>query len=117
MSLVFQTEKWLKETLFDCQTCGQCILSHTRMICPMNCPKGLRNGPCGGTLDGKCEVIPEMDCVWTRIENKKGRNPPKGLHRAHPGIGVCLFLVSWIRKGRISFQLVSLPLRGVRLKA
>lgn len=80
MSLVFQTEKWLKETLFDCQTCGQCILSHTKMICPMNCPKGLRNGPCGGTLDGKCEVIPEMDCVWTRIENKKGRNPPKGLH-------------------------------------
>ena len=37
----------------------------------MNCPKGLRNGPCGGTLDGKCEVIPEIDCVWTNIELKK----------------------------------------------
>jgi 5,10-methylenetetrahydrofolate reductase len=71
MSVVFKTEKWLKELMFDCQTCGQCILSHTAMICPMNCPKGLRNGPCGGTLDGKCEVIPEMDCVWTRIEKKK----------------------------------------------
>lgn len=71
MSAVFKAEKWLKEIMFGCQTCGQCILSHTAMICPMNCPKGLRNGPCGGTLDGKCEVIPEMDCVWTRIENKK----------------------------------------------
>ncbi len=71
MSVVFKAEKWLKEQMFGCQACGQCVLSHTAMICPMNCPKGLRNGPCGGTLDGKCEVIPEMDCVWTRIENKK----------------------------------------------
>lgn len=71
MSLIFKSEKWLKEKLFGCQTCGQCVLSHTAMICPMNCPKGLRNGPCGGTLDGKCEVIPEIDCVWTNIELKK----------------------------------------------
>lgn len=72
MSLVYKAEKWMKEKMFGCQTCGQCILSHTKMICPMNCPKGLRNGPCGGTLDGKCEVIPELDCVWTNIEKKKG---------------------------------------------
>jgi 5,10-methylenetetrahydrofolate reductase len=71
MSLIYKSEKWLKEVLFGCQTCGQCVLSHTAMVCPMNCPKGLRNGPCGGTLDGKCEVIPELDCVWTRIEQKK----------------------------------------------
>ena len=79
MSVIFKSEKWLKETLFDCQTCGQCILSHTALICPMNCPKGLRNGPCGGTLDGKCEVIPEMDCVWTRIEQKK-KEKSSGIH-------------------------------------
>ncbi|MFM8717207.1 MAG: methylenetetrahydrofolate reductase C-terminal domain-containing protein, partial [Spartobacteria bacterium] len=71
MDLVYESEKWLKEKMFGCKTCGQCILSHTSLICPMNCPKGLRNGPCGGTLDGKCEVIPEIDCVWTRIETKK----------------------------------------------
>ena len=70
--LIYKSEKWMKEKMFGCQMCGQCILSHTALICPMNCPKGLRNGPCGGTLDGKCEVIPEMDCVWTRIEMKKG---------------------------------------------
>ncbi len=71
MSIIYQTEKWIKEKMFGCQTCGQCILTHTKLICPMNCPKGLRNGPCGGTLDGKCEVIPELDCVWTNIELKK----------------------------------------------
>lgn len=75
--MIFKTEKWIKEKLFGCQTCGQCILTHTRLICPMNCPKGLRNGPCGGTLDGKCEVLPEIDCVWTRIEVAKGHKKQK----------------------------------------
>ncbi len=83
MGLIYKSEKWLKEVLFGCQTCGQCILSHTALICPMNCPKGLRNGPCGGTLDGKCEVIPEIDCIWTKIETRKRKKdyklhlPPK----------------------------------------
>lgn len=80
MSIIFQSEKWIKEKMFGCQTCGQCILSHTKLICPMNCPKGLRNGPCGGTLDGKCEVLPEMDCVWTNIEVKKNENKPQKIH-------------------------------------
>ena len=69
--MIYEIEKWIKEKLFDCQTCGQCVLSHTAYICPMNCPKGLRNGPCGGTLDGKCEVIPEKECVWMRIDQRK----------------------------------------------
>lgn len=77
MSVIFKAEKWFKEKMFGCQTCGQCILTHTKLICPMNCPKGLRNGPCGGTLDGKCEVIPELDCVWTDIEKKKGEKVQK----------------------------------------
>lgn len=80
MDLVYESEKWLKEKMFGCQTCGQCILSHTKLICPMNCPKGLRNGPCGGTLDGKCEVIPELDCVWTNIEKKKGESKQEKIH-------------------------------------
>ena len=78
--MIFKAEKWMKEKLFGCQTCGQCILSHTEMICPMNCPKGLRNGPCGGTLDGKCEVIPELDCIWTNIEAKKGDSKALKIH-------------------------------------
>jgi hypothetical protein len=58
-------ERHLKGVLFDCKMCGQCILSSTGMSCPMNCPKNLRNGPCGGVRPGGfCEVKSEMRCVW-----------------------------------------------------
>ena len=58
-------EKTIKGLMFDCQMCGKCVLSSTGMSCPMNCPKSIRNGPCGGVrLDGNCEVKPEMRCVW-----------------------------------------------------
>ncbi len=58
-------EKKTKGFLFDCKMCGQCALSRTGMSCPMNCPKQLRNGPCGGVRpNGNCEVKPDMKCVW-----------------------------------------------------
>ena len=58
-------ERVVKGFLFDCQMCGQCALSSTGMSCSMNCPKNLRNGPCGGVREGGfCEVKPEMRCVW-----------------------------------------------------
>ena len=58
-------ERGVKGLLFDCRMCGQCTLSSTGMSCPMNCPKSLRNGPCGGVRpDGNCEVEPKMRCVW-----------------------------------------------------
>jgi 5,10-methylenetetrahydrofolate reductase len=58
-------ERLAKRTLFDCRDCGQCVLSATGLACPMNCPKEMRNGPCGGVRpDGGCEVRPEMRCVW-----------------------------------------------------
>ncbi|HWG71885.1 MAG TPA: methylenetetrahydrofolate reductase C-terminal domain-containing protein [Steroidobacteraceae bacterium] len=58
-------ERAVKGLLFDCRMCGQCVLSSTGMSCPMNCPKTLRNGPCGGVrADGNCEVKPDMRCVW-----------------------------------------------------
>lgn len=54
-----------KGLLFDCRMCGQCVLSSTGMACPMNCPKEMRNGPCGGVRPGGfCEVKPAMRCVW-----------------------------------------------------
>ncbi len=63
--LVTWLEKILKGFLFDCQMCGECVLSSTGMTCPMNCPKQIRNGPCGGVReDGCCEVNPQMCCVW-----------------------------------------------------
>ena len=58
-------EKVVKGALFDTQMCGMCTLSATGMACPMNCPKQMRNGPCGGVrIDGHCEIKPDMVCVW-----------------------------------------------------
>lgn len=58
-------ERTVKGLLFDCRMCGDCILTSTGMSCPMNCPKGMRNGPCGGVrANGNCEVEPDMKCVW-----------------------------------------------------
>ncbi len=63
--LFILVEKVVKGFLFDSQSCGQCTLGSTGMSCPMNCPKSLRNGPCGGVReDGGCEVKPDMPCVW-----------------------------------------------------
>ena len=54
-----------------CRACGECVLAETGGICPVTmCPKGLLNGPCGGTNDGKCEVDREKDCAWTLIYQK-----------------------------------------------
>jgi hypothetical protein len=69
-------ERAVKGFLFDCQMCGQCVLSSTGMSCPMNCPKNLRNGPCGGVRgDGRCEVKPEMRCVWVEAYEGSRRIP------------------------------------------
>lgn len=51
-----------------CAQCGQCVLGETAGICPLTaCNKGLLNGPCGGTNNGKCEVDKEKDCAFTLI--------------------------------------------------
>jgi len=62
-----QAELAFKKPVFGCQACGNCILGLTEYVCPMTCPKNLRNGPCGGTFDGQCEVIPEQACVWVSV--------------------------------------------------
>ena len=50
---VCRVERAVKGLMFDCRMCGQCVLSSTGMSCPMNCPKNLRNGPCGGSPRGR----------------------------------------------------------------
>ena len=59
--------------LFDeiCTQCGTCILGETGGVCPVtSCHKGLVNGPCGGTNNGKCEIDSNKDCAWTLIYNR-----------------------------------------------
>jgi hypothetical protein len=101
---VAAVEKAVKGLLFDCRMCGQCVLSSTGMSCPMNCPKSLRNGPCGGVrADGNCEVKPQMRCVW--VEAYRGSERiPRGLE----AMSVVQFAVdqrclgrsSWLRVAR-----------------
>ena len=69
-TVVRPVERAAKKMFFDCHMCGQCALSRTGMACPMNCPKELRNGPCGGVrADGNCEVELDMPCVWIEVGN------------------------------------------------
>ena len=61
-------ERQIKRLLFDCQECGDCALFDLFYVCPMSkCAKFQRNGPCGGSKDGKCEADEEKRCAWTII--------------------------------------------------
>lgn len=51
-----------------CAACGDCRLADTAGICPITrCTKGILNGPCAGTKNGKCEANKDMDCSWILI--------------------------------------------------
>lgn len=101
---VLGVEKVTKGLLFDSQSCGQCILGSTGMSCPMNCPKTMRNGPCGGVrANGKCEVLPEMDCVWVQAweGNKRLAEQPYPIQVVQPPIDNRLSNTSaWLREVR-----------------
>lgn len=60
-------EDSVKTLLLECRRCGDCAIQHTAFLCPESqCPKHIRNGPCGGSHNGCCEVRPEKHCVWFR---------------------------------------------------
>ncbi len=60
----------VKGPLFGCRMCGNCLLQETAFICPMECPKGLRNGPCGGSTPEKCYVDESRPCIWYKIYDR-----------------------------------------------
>ena len=56
---------------YDCKQCGECYLNLTGGICPITaCSKSLLNGQCGGAKNGMCEVDPNMECGWERIQRR-----------------------------------------------
>jgi methylenetetrahydrofolate reductase (NADPH) len=58
-------EQAAKVPMFGCKDCGDCSLPDIAYLCPESqCAKNQRNGPCGGTRQGKCEVG-EKDCIWS----------------------------------------------------
>jgi hypothetical protein len=96
-------EKAVKGFLFDCQMCGQCALSSTGMSCSMNCPKTIRNGPCGGVRpNGNCEVKPEMRCVWVEAFDGSQR-----MQAGREAIKVVQFAVDGRLKGSSSWLRVA----------
>ena len=68
--LLARTELLVKGPLYGCRMCGNCLLQETAFICPMECPKGLRNGPCGGATPEKCYVDETRKCIWFCIYEK-----------------------------------------------
>lgn len=60
--LLLKMEHWSKQHLVGCESCGQCRLDDTLYICPETCPKGLANGPCGGTTLDRCE-FGDRECI------------------------------------------------------
>jgi len=60
-------ERAVKGPLFGCRMCGNCMLQETAFICPMECPKGARNGPCGGSTSEHCYVDETRPCIWYKI--------------------------------------------------
>lgn len=65
-AVLFRLEEAIKEPLVGCEGCGFCRLPDTAYVCPETCPKGLANGPCGGTSDNRCE-FGGQECVHNRI--------------------------------------------------
>lgn len=56
-----------KKMLLSCQSCGDCGIQHVGFLCPESgCPKHTRNGACGGSMNGYCEVNKDKLCVWVR---------------------------------------------------
>ncbi len=87
-----------KQGLFteECLGCGDCRLAIFGGICPVTrCSKKLLNGPCGGSIDGKCEVNIDIDCAWQQIidrlkalgqlDNLRIYIPPKNWRTSHAG--------------------------------
>lgn len=63
-------ERVVKGPLWGCRMCGNCLLQETAFICPMECPKGIRNGPCGGSTEEHCYVDETRPCMWYRIYDR-----------------------------------------------
>ena len=73
LRLLEATEISLKGPMFGCRMCGNCLLQETAFICPMECPKGMRNGPCGGSTPEYCYVDKSRPCIWYRIYERSYR--------------------------------------------
>jgi len=73
LRLLEGVERIIKGPMFGCRMCGNCLLQETAFICSMECPKGLRNGPCGGSTPEQCYVDKTRPCIWYKIFDRAFR--------------------------------------------
>jgi methylenetetrahydrofolate reductase (NADPH) len=65
--LTVAAERTSKHVLYGCKDCGDCSLPDCAYLCPrFSCSKGSRNGPCGGSISGRCE-LDDKECFWARV--------------------------------------------------
>lgn len=58
----------------QCAGCGNCVLHLTGGLCPVaRCAKSLMNGPCGGSVGGRCEIHQDVTCIWQAIHDRLDR--------------------------------------------
>lgn len=102
-------EKLTKGFFLDSQNCGQCIVAYTGLSCPMNCPKKMRNGPCGGVrADGTCELNPVMNCVWVQAweGNKRMHDDDYPIQVVQPPVDNRLIGHSaWLREVQLKHEI------------
>ena len=70
----------------QCAGCGDCVLHLTGGLCPVaRCAKSLMNGPCGGSVAGKCEIHSSVECIWQSIHDKMNTiGQSEGMDRIAP---------------------------------
>ena len=90
-----------------CDACAQCYLTMTGGICPIvDCSKSLVNGQCGGAKDGKCEVDPNKDCAWEKIQQRLAKQGRLGELTAEP-----VQVRDW---SKVNFKVVSDYVKAIR---
>ncbi len=84
-SVTFTGHHGMALTKKACDACAQCYLNITGGICPIvDCSKSLVNGQCGGAKNGKCEVSPDKDCAWEKIQQRLAAQGRLGELTAQP---------------------------------
>ena len=92
-----------------CDACAQCYLNITGGICPIvDCSKSLVNGQCGGAKDGKCEVSPDKDCAWAKIQDRLEKQGRVGELKAQP-----VQLRDW---SKVNFKVINDYVKSIREK-
>ena len=93
-----------------CDACAQCYLNITGGICPIvDCSKSLINGQCGGAKNGKCEVSPDKDCAWQKIQERLEKQGRLEELKAQP--------VQVRDYSKVNFKVINEYVQAIRAKA